>query len=70
MEVKNTRDLPVKVEVTGNTAMPHWDLERKDGVGKYEKVDLDSFKFTVEPEPRSNVEFEYVLTKHHGRRAE
>jgi len=70
VEVKNTRDLPVKVEVTGNTAMPHWDLERKDGVGKYEKVDLDSFKFTVEPEPRSNVEFEYVLTKHHGRRAE
>jgi hypothetical protein len=27
-------------------------------------------KFTVEPEPRSNVEFTYVLTKHFGRRAE
>ncbi|MDD3604764.1 MAG: hypothetical protein PHD86_06225 [Kiritimatiellae bacterium] len=70
VEIKNTRDLPVKVEITRNTGMPNWDIERRDSVGKYEKVDLDSMKFTVEPEPRSNVEFTYVLTKHFGRRAE
>ncbi|MGD9873313.1 MAG: DUF4139 domain-containing protein [Kiritimatiellia bacterium] len=70
VEVKNTRDLPVKVEITRNTGMPNWDIERRDSVGKYEKVDLDSFKFTLEPEPRSKMEFTYVLTKHNGRRAE
>ena len=70
VEVKNTRDLPVKVEITGNTSTPYWDLERKDSVGKYEKVDLDSFKFTLEPEPRSKMEYTYVLTTHYGRRTE
>jgi len=70
IKVRNTRDLPVTVEVTRNFNTAHWDLDQKDRSSKYEKIDLDSVKFTLELKPMSEQVVEYVITTHMGRRAE
>jgi hypothetical protein len=67
IEVKNTRDLPIKVEIKRNFNTPCWELEKSD---EYEKEDLDTVKFTLELEPRSKKTFGYVLTTYHGVRTE
>ena len=68
--VKNTREIPVKVEIRRNFPTPHWELKKRDQYGIYEKVDLDTVKFTLELKGNSRKEFIYVLTTHHGKRAE
>lgn len=68
--VKNTRGIPVKVEITRNLGTTHWSVENKGDCGSYEKVDLDTVKYTVELPPRSTRVFTQVLTTRHGRRAE
>jgi hypothetical protein len=69
-KVKNTRDVAVRVEVTRNFGTPHWDLKNTDATAVYEKIDLDTAKYTLALEPRSEKVFSYVLTTHLGRRAE
>jgi hypothetical protein len=69
-EVKNTRDLPVKVEIKRNFETPHWEIQRVGDFGLYEKVDLDTVKFTVNLMARETKKFRYILTTHHGRRAD
>ncbi|MDO9543164.1 MAG: DUF4139 domain-containing protein [Kiritimatiellia bacterium] len=69
-EVKNTRDVPIKIEVQRNFGTPYWDVINKGGCGKYEKVDLDTVKYTLELDPRTKKEFTQTLTTRHGRRTE
>ena len=70
IEVRNTRDIRVKVEIRRNFNTSYWKLEKSGDFGQFEKVDLDTIKFTLILEPRSAKEFEYVLTTYHGVRAE
>ncbi len=70
IEVKNTRDIPVKIEIQRNFGTSYWDLEESGQFGKFEKVDRDTVKFALTLEPHSNKQFEYVLTTYHGTRAE
>ncbi len=70
VQARNTRDVPVKVEITRNFASPYWDLKRSDDVGSYEKVDLDTVKFTIELPPHSKQVFGYTLTTYNGVRAQ
>ncbi|MCU0916605.1 MAG: DUF4139 domain-containing protein [Planctomycetes bacterium] len=70
VHVRNTRDVPVKVEITRNFPSPYWDLARNGDVGAFEKVDLDTVTFTVELPPRSKQSFGYTLTTYQGVRAE
>jgi len=68
--VKNTRDIPVKVEVTRNLDTAYWDLAKSGDFGDYEKVDLDTVKFTLTLGPRSEKTFGYDLTIYQGTRQE
>ncbi len=70
IETRNTRELPVKVEITRNFPTQYWDLIKEGEYGEYEKVDLDTVKFTLSVDGRSRKEFKYVLTTHHGTRAQ
>jgi len=70
IEVKNTREVPVKVEIRRNFPTQYWDLEKDGDFGEYEKIDLDTVKFALSLPARSKQEFRYVLTTYHGRRAE
>jgi hypothetical protein len=58
------------VEITRNFPTQYWSLEKSGDAGTYEKVDLDTAKFTLALDPRTNKEFRYVLTTKHGKRAE
>jgi hypothetical protein len=67
IEVKNTRDIGVKVEIQRNFPTQYWTLNTGQ---EFEKVDLNTVKFTLILEPRSKQDFEYVLTTYHGVRQE
>ncbi len=70
IEVKNTRDIGVKVEIKRNFNTSIWKLTRSGDFGKFEKVDMDTVKFTLELKPRSAKKFEYVLRTYHGTRTD
>lgn len=70
IEVKNTRDIPVKIEIKRNFNTSYWDLKKGGDLDEFEKVDADTVKFTLILEPRSAKKFEYTLTTYHGVREE
>ena len=70
IEVKNTRQLPVRVEIQRNFGTQYWNLEKSGDFDQFEKVDLDTVKFTLMLESNSLRKFEYTLTTYHGTRTE
>jgi hypothetical protein len=70
IEVKNTRDIGVKVEIKRNFDTQYWDIENTGDFGDFEKVDLTTVKYTLTLEPRSVKSFEYVLRTYQGDRQE
>ncbi|MEN6337525.1 MAG: DUF4139 domain-containing protein [Phycisphaerales bacterium] len=70
VKVKNTRDVPVKVEIRRNFDTQYWTLKRSGQIDEFEKVDVDTVKFTVLVQPRSERSFQYTLTTYQGTRAE
>jgi len=70
VEIKNTRDIPVKIEIQRNFSTVYWDLEKGGQFDDFEKVDKDTVKFTLLIEPRSIKQFSYILTTYHGTRAQ
>jgi hypothetical protein len=70
IEVKNTRDIPVKVEIKRNFDTQYWEINNSGDFGAFEKVDLDTVKYTIDLQPRSARQFEYVLRTYLGVRQE
>jgi hypothetical protein len=67
---KNTREIPVKIEIHRNFNTPYWDLKNSLSGDNFEKVDVDTVKFTLVLEPRSARTFDYALRTYHGTRRE
>jgi len=70
IEVRNTRDIDVKVEIKRNFPTQYWDIKNSGDFGAFEKVDLSTVKFTLDLQPRSTRTFEYVVRTYHGVREE
>ena len=70
IEVKNTREIPVKVEIKRNFNTQYWKLTNTGNFGEFEKVDLNTIKYTQVLEPRTTRSFEYVLRTYQGAREE
>jgi len=70
VKVKNTRDVPVKVEIRRNFETPYWTLKRTGQIDEFEKVDVDTVEFNVLLPPRSERTFQYTLTTYQGTRTE
>jgi len=70
IEVRNTRSIPIKVEIKRNFDTQYWDIGRSGDFGEYEKYDLNTVKFTLELEPASKKEFNYTLRSYRGTREE
>ena len=70
VEARNTRDVPAKVEITRNFNTQSWDLKRTGEIDSFEKVDLNTVKFTVELPAHAKKTFEYTLTIYQGVRIE
>ena len=68
IEVKNTRNVPVKVEIKRNFGSHRWDLQKSGSYDEFEKVDADTVRFSLELEPASSQQFEYTLTTYRGSR--
>jgi hypothetical protein len=69
IEVKNTRDLPVKLEIKRNFNTQYWTIKNlSDSQNYFEKVDLDTVKYTLTLEPQSEKTIDYVLTTFQGAR--
>jgi hypothetical protein len=66
MEVRNTRAVPIKIEITRNFRSTYWSLKKAGDFGQYEQDDKDTVKFTLELPPHSKKQFTYQLTTRHG----
>jgi len=69
VEIKNMRNIPVKLEITRDLYTQDWDIVNKGKFGKQIKDDLDTIKYKIDLTANSEVKFEYILTKYNGRRA-
>jgi len=70
IEVRNTRDINVKVEIKRNFNTQYWNIDNSGDFGAFEKFNLNTVKFTLDLQPRSVKKFEYVLRTYHGTREE
>jgi hypothetical protein len=70
IEVKNTRDINARVEIKRNFNTQYWDINNSGDFGAFEKVNLNTVKFTLDLQPRSVKKFEYIIRTYHGDREE
>ena len=71
LDIKNTRNLPVKIEIKRNFHPHTWTIKNRGKAKKYyEKVDLNTVKYTLTLEPESEQTIEYELTTYQGTRTE
>lgn len=70
IEVKNTRDVPVKVEIQRHVGSTNWKIKNSGDHGKYEKVDADTVKYTLVLKARENKEFRNEIRTFQGRNAD
>jgi hypothetical protein len=67
IEVRNTRDIPIKVEIKRNFPTQYWQITSPD---KYEGFDVDTIKYTLEMKPVSKQKISYTLRIYQGSRQE
>jgi hypothetical protein len=70
IEVKNTHDISARVEIKRNFSTQYWDIAYSGEFGAFEKVNLNTVKFTLDLQPRSVKQFQYILRTYHGTREE
>jgi len=70
VKVRNTRDIPAKVEIRRNFKTSYWTLTKGGDIDAFEKVDVDTVKFTLALPPRLQKTFEYIVTTYEGTRRE
>ncbi len=63
VQVKNTRGVPVKVEIKRHINSSAWDITSDGPMGAYERVDTHTVRFTIELGPRSAKTLQYTVTK-------
>ncbi|MBN1844111.1 MAG: hypothetical protein JW810_00385, partial [Sedimentisphaerales bacterium] len=66
IRLKNSRPLPVTVQIRRNVPSPDWQITPSGEFGDYEPVDKDTVKFTHQLPPHSERSFGYVQTTYHG----
>jgi hypothetical protein len=67
IEITNTRELPIEIEITRGFGTAYWTLQTDV---PYEKHDATHVRFKVNPGPRSKDTFKYTVTTYHGVREE
>ena len=70
VKVKNTREIPIRVEIRRNFETPYWTIRQSGESGQFERVDVDTVKFTLTLVPRSAQSFQYILTIYQGTRTQ
>ncbi|MBC8470936.1 MAG: DUF4139 domain-containing protein [Planctomycetes bacterium] len=65
IEIINTRELPIEIEITRGFGTVYWIIESDTA---YEKHDATHARFNLKPEPKSRQALEYTVTTYHGMR--
>ncbi|MBN2591302.1 MAG: hypothetical protein JXA96_15665 [Sedimentisphaerales bacterium] len=65
IEIINTREIPVTIEITRDFGTNFWTLESET---PYEKYDATRIRYNLNIEPRTKREIEYTVTTYHGTR--
>ncbi|HSR61980.1 MAG TPA: hypothetical protein VLN56_01085, partial [Gammaproteobacteria bacterium] len=61
IKLENNRDLPVSIEVWRNFNDPYWEINNaENNGGEFDKVDIDSVKYTLELPPRTQTSLFYT----------
>jgi hypothetical protein len=68
VEARNTRDIDVKIEIQRNFDSAYWILERSGDIDQYDKVDMDTVKFTLDLQPHTAKTFQYTVRIYRGTR--
>ncbi|MBL7153912.1 MAG: DUF4139 domain-containing protein [Phycisphaerae bacterium] len=74
IEITNTRELPVEIEITRGFGTAAWDLvyldlaSRAEDAISYEKHDATHARFTLKRRPKTKWTFGYTVTTYHGTR--
>ena len=63
IEITNTRQIPVTVEITRDFGTNYWTLQSET---PYDKYDVTRARFNINIEPRTKSEIEYIVTTYHG----
>ena len=70
IELNNTRDIPVQLEITRATGNDYWRADVTAPGVTYAKHDANHLRFTTELAPRTKISFTYVLRLYNGKRQE
>jgi hypothetical protein len=70
MEITNTRELPIAIEITRGLATAYWTLQLEDKDVSYEKYDATHARFKLTLQPRSKQSFGCKVRTYHGTREE
>jgi hypothetical protein len=70
LDVRNSRDIPVKVEITRTFDTTYWTLVTDENGYTYKKYDATSGRFELELAPQTKKTIEYTLTTYRGTRQE
>lgn len=70
VEVRNTRSVPVKIQIKRNFDSNYWTLEKAGDFETYEVDDLNTVTFTLNLPPETKKTFTYQLTTFHGENQE
>jgi hypothetical protein len=65
IEITNTRELPIELEVTRGFNTTYWTIKSD---AAYEKYDATHARFKLNLEPKRKLAFEYTVTTYHGTR--
>jgi hypothetical protein len=69
IKLENNRDMPIRIEVFRNFNTPHWEIKNSDkNKGKFEKVDIDTVKYTLDIPAYSTSALTYAITYFEGER--
>ena len=66
VEVRNTRSVPVTVEIKRNFSSNYWKLQKTGDFGIFKENDVNTVKFTLKLPPESKKTFTYQLTTYQG----
>jgi len=70
IKVTNTRELPIKIEITRGFATAYWTLKSDTDDVDYQKHDAEHARFELKLEPRTKRTVRYTATTYHGVRRE
>lgn len=70
IEITNTRNLPIEIEITRGFATPSWNLDMQSNGVDHKKHDATHTRFELKLNPQTKRNVEYIVTTYHGARTE